>query len=77
MASLDVGIEAIAIEQTNGWAGQGREELCELEATPRLLWFNFAHLFSGVAAVVALKYPLIGLGICISCLSPDPPGTGK
>ena len=47
------------------------------EATPRLLWFNFAHLFSGVAAVVALKYPLIALGICISCLSPDPPGTGK
>jgi uncharacterized membrane protein len=121
------------------------------EATPRLLWFNFAHLFSmsllplstawmavselapqpvafyaaifflvnatyvclvweiidripvddapptvrrimrfrsittlslfGVAAVVALKYPLAGLGICICCLivylKPDPPGTGK
>jgi uncharacterized membrane protein len=119
------------------------------EATPRLLWFNFAHLFSmsllplstawmaaselapqpvafyaavfflvnatyicliwelidrspvdkipptvrrimrfrsittlclfGVAAVVALKYPLVGLGICICCLivylKPDPPGT--
>jgi uncharacterized membrane protein len=118
------------------------------EATPRLLWFNFAHLFSmsllplstawmavselspqpvafyaavfflvnatyvlliwelvdrtpadrvspserrvmrlrsvatlclfAVAAVVALKYPLVGLGICISCLivylRPDPPG---
>ena len=118
------------------------------EATPRLLWFNFAHLFSmsllplstawmavselapqpvafyaavfflvnatyvlliwelidrtpavnvppsvrrimrlrsiatlclfGVAAVVALKYPLVGLGICISCLivylKPHPPG---
>src|SRR5438034_6469109 len=118
------------------------------EAAPRLLWFNFAHLFSmsllplstswmavsklapqpvafyasvfflvnatyicliwelvgrtpvdevsrrvrrimgfrsiatlclfGVAAVVALKYPLVGLGICISCLivylKPDPPG---
>ena len=117
------------------------------EATPRLLWFNFAHLFSmsllplstawmavselapqpvafyaavfflvnatyvfliwelvdrtparkvssrvrrimrlrsiatlcffGVAAVVALKYPLVGLGICIACLivylKPDPP----
>jgi uncharacterized membrane protein len=118
------------------------------EATPRLLWFNFAHLFSmsllplstawmavsklapqpvalyaavfflvnatyicliwefidrkkpahaispavrrimhvrsittlcffGVAAVVALKYPLAGLGICICCLivylRPDPP----
>jgi hypothetical protein len=30
------------------------------------------------AAVVALKYPLVGLGICISCLivylKPDPPG---
>jgi uncharacterized membrane protein len=118
------------------------------EATPRLLWFNFAHLFSmsllplstawmavsrlapqpvafyaavfflvnatyiclirelihrrpvsevpstvrrimrfrsittlclfGAAALVALKYPLAGLGICISCLilylRPDPPG---
>ena len=114
------------------------------EVTPRLLWFNFAHLFSmsllplstawmavselapqpvafyaavfflvnatyiclirelidihevsstvrrimrfrsittlclfGVAAVVALKYPLAGLGICICCLifylKPDPP----
>ena len=116
------------------------------EATPRLLWFNFAHLFSmsllplstawmavsklapqpvafyaavfflvnatyialiwelvdrthdvapkvrrvmylrsiatlilfGAAAIVALKYPLAGLGICIACLivylRPDPPG---
>jgi TMEM175 potassium channel family protein len=118
------------------------------EATPRLLWFNFAHLFSmsllplstawmavsrlapqpvafyaavfflvnatyicltwelihrspgievpsavrrimhfrsvttlclfGVAALVALKYPLAGLGICICCLilylRPDPQG---
>ena len=117
------------------------------EATPRLLWFNFAHLFSmsllplstawmavselapqpvafyaavfflvnatyvlliwelidrtlaqkvsprvrrimhlrsiatlclfGVAAVVALKYPLVELGICIACLivylKPEPP----
>ena len=120
------------------------------EATPRLLWFNFAHLFSmsllplstawmavsklapqpvafyaavfflvnvtyvcliwelirespeevapavrrvmrvrslmtlclfAVAAVVALKYPKVGLGICICCLlfylRPDPPGVGK
>jgi TMEM175 potassium channel family protein len=123
------------------------------EATPRLLWFNFAHLFSvsllplstawmavsklapqpvafyaavfflvnatyigliwelihrnpdievsstvrrimrfrsittlclfGLAALVALKYPLVGLGICICCLvlyiRPDPPGlrTGR
>src|SRR5262249_46420511 len=120
------------------------------EATPRLLWFNFAHLFSmsllplstawmavsklspqpvafyaavfflvnatyvcliwelidrtaadtippaarrimrirsvttlclfGAAAVVALKYPLAGLGICICCLiaylKPGPPGGG-
>ena len=117
------------------------------DATPRLLWFNFAHLFSmsllplstawmavsklapqpvafyaavfflvnatyialiwelvdrgrdvapkvrrvmyvrsvitlclfGTAAVVALKYPLAGLGLCIACLivylRPDPPGT--
>ena len=31
----------------------------------------------GVAAVVALRYPLVGLGICIACLivylKPDPP----
>ena len=118
------------------------------EATPRLMWFNFAHLFSvsllplstawmavselapqpvafyaavfflvnatyifliwelidrtpvddvppkvrrimrvrsivtlclfGVAAVVALRFPLVGLGICCCCLivylKPDPPG---
>ena len=118
------------------------------EATPRLLWFNFAHLFSisllplstawmavsklapqpvafyaavfflvnatyvcliwelirahevsptvrgimrfrsvttlcpfGIAAIVALKYPPAGLGICICCLivylKPDPPGLAK
>jgi len=121
------------------------------EATPRLLWFNFAHLFSmsllplstawmavsklapqpvafyaavfflvnvtyicliwelidrapadeisptvrrvmrfrsittlclfGAAVLVALKYPLAGLGICICCLivylKPDPPGGGS
>jgi TMEM175 potassium channel family protein len=121
------------------------------EATPRLLWFNFAHLFSmsllplstawmaanelspqpvafyaavfflvnttyialiwelidrrsvdevspsvrkimrfrsittlclfGLAAIIALKYPLVGLGICICCLiiylKPEPPGVGR
>jgi uncharacterized membrane protein len=121
------------------------------EATPRLWWFNFAHLFSmsllplstawmavselapqpvafyaavfflvnatyialiseliggtrtdrippkvrrimrirsiatlclfGMAAVVALRYPLVGLGICICCLivylKPDPPGAKR
>jgi uncharacterized membrane protein len=35
----------------------------------------------GMAAVVALKYPLVGLGICIVCLvvylRPDPPGAGQ
>src|SRR5215470_6335445 len=35
----------------------------------------------GVASVVALKYPLAGLGICICCLisylKPDPPVAGK
>jgi len=120
------------------------------EATPRLLWFNFAHLFSvsllplstawmaenelapqpvcfyaaifflvnatyvcliwellgrspvdvisprarkimhirsmttlclfGAAAIVALKYPVVGLGICICCLvvylKPEPPEAG-
>ncbi|HLZ05942.1 MAG TPA: TMEM175 family protein [Bradyrhizobium sp.] len=121
------------------------------EATPRLLWFNFAHLFSmsllplstawmavsrlapqpvafyatvfflvnatyicliwelietdpteeasrkvarimryrsmatlflfALAAIVALKYPVAGLGICICCLivylRPDPPGVAQ
>jgi uncharacterized membrane protein len=121
------------------------------EATPRLMWFNFAHLFSasllplstawmavselapqpvafyaaafflvnatyialawelmerppvkeaslkerrimrfrlittlcvfGIAAVVALKYPLVGLGMCICCLivyvKPEAPGAGR
>ena len=35
----------------------------------------------GVAAVVALKYPLVGLGICCCCLigylRPEAPGAGK
>jgi uncharacterized membrane protein len=35
----------------------------------------------GLAAVVALKYPLAGLGLCICCLvvylKPEPPGDGK
>jgi TMEM175 potassium channel family protein len=35
-------------------------------------------LVFGVAALVALKYPLVGLGMCICCLivylKPDPPG---
>lgn len=35
----------------------------------------------GVASVVALQYPQVGLGICICCLivylKPDPPETGK
>ena len=121
------------------------------EATPRLVWFNFGHLFSvsllpfstawmavselapqpvafyasvfflvnltyillihelidrtpiddvssrartimrfrsittlclfGAAVIVALKYPLVGLGICCCCLivylKPDPPGVDK
>jgi hypothetical protein len=35
----------------------------------------------GIAAIVALKYPPAGLGICICCLiaylKPDPPGLAK
>jgi len=35
----------------------------------------------GAAAIVALRYPLVGLGICICCLlvylKPDPPGAWK
>ena len=34
-----------------------------------------------VAAIVALKYPLVGLGMCCCCLivylKPEAPGTGK
>ena len=37
--------------------------------------------FFGMAAVVALKYPLLGLGMCCCCLivylKPEAPGTGK
>ena len=37
--------------------------------------------FFGAAAVIALKYPLVGLGICCCCLivylRPDAPGAGK
>jgi uncharacterized membrane protein len=37
--------------------------------------------FFGMAAAVALKYPLVGLGICICCLivylKPDPAGARK
>jgi hypothetical protein len=53
------------------------------EATPRLLWFNFAHLFSmsllplSTAWMVALKYPLADRHLrllLIVYLRPDPPG---
>jgi uncharacterized membrane protein len=130
------------------WANHHHLLRYAAEATPRLMWFNFAHLFSvsllplstawmavselapqpvafyaavfflvnvtyiglivelvdraptrhasrkvrrimhvrsvatlclfGLAAIVALKYPLIGLGICIACLTvylkPEAPG---
>jgi uncharacterized membrane protein len=41
-------------------------------------WRSIATLsLFAVAAVVALRYPIVGLGICISCLivylKPDPP----
>jgi uncharacterized membrane protein len=130
------------------WANHHHLMRYATEVTPRLMWFNFAHLFSvsllplstawmavselapqpvafyaavfflvnatyifliwdlidrttvepvapklrrimrvrsiatlclfGIAAVLALKYPLVGLGICICCLiaylKPDAPG---
>jgi uncharacterized membrane protein len=133
------------------WANHHHLMHYATEATPRLMWFNFAHLFSvsllplstawmaasqlapqpvafyaavfflvnatyicliyelidrgpgddisscerrnmrlrsiatlcvfGTAALVALKYPLIGLGMCICCLiaylRPEAPGVGK
>jgi uncharacterized membrane protein len=133
------------------WANHHHLMRYATEATSRLMWFNFAHLFSvsllplstawmavselapqpvafyagvfffvnvtyigliweligrtpgdevppkirrimrarsvvtlflfGAAAVVALRYPLVGLGICCCCLvlylKPEPPGVGK
>jgi uncharacterized membrane protein len=133
------------------WANHHHLMRYATEATPRLIWFNFAHLFSvsllpfatawmavsklapqpvvfyaavfflvnatyialiweligrdpvedvspkerkimrfrsiitlcifGAAAVVALKYPLVGLGMCCCCLivylKPEAPGAGK
>jgi uncharacterized membrane protein len=133
------------------WANHHHLMHYATEATPRLMWFNFAHLFSvsllplstawmamsqlapqpvafyaavfflvnatyisliyelidrapaddvsprerkimrfrsiatlcvfGTAAVVALKYPLVGLGMCICCLvvylKPEAPGAEK
>ena len=133
------------------WTNHHHLMRCTTEASPRLLWLNFAHLFSvsllplatvwmavsdlapqpvafyaavfflvnatyvfliwelveprsrddvsltvrrimrvrpiatlrlfGLAAVVALKYPLLGLGICCCCLigyvRPDAPGATK
>jgi uncharacterized membrane protein len=133
------------------WANHHHLMRYATEATPRLMWFNFAHLFSvsllplstawmavsklapqpvafyaavfflvnatyvaliweligrgpvkdvapkerrimrfrsittlvifAVAAIVALKYPLVGLGMCCCCLivylKPEAPGTGK
>jgi uncharacterized membrane protein len=133
------------------WANHHHLMHYATEATPRLMWFNFAHLFSvsllplatawmavsklapqpvafyaavfflvnatyicliyelidrapaddvsrrerrimhfrsiatlcvfGAAGIVALKYPLAGLGMCICCLAvylkPEAPGAGK
>jgi uncharacterized membrane protein len=133
------------------WANHHHLMRYATEATPRLMWFNFAHLFSvsllplstawmavsklapqpvafyaavfflvnatyvaliweligrdpvkdvapkerrimrfrsittlvifGAAAIVALKYPLMGLGMCCCCLivylKPEAPGAGK
>ena len=133
------------------WANHHHLMRYAKEATPRLIWFNFAHLFSvsllplstawmavselapqpvafyatvfllvnatyvaliwelierdpvktlspkqrkimrfrsiatlcifAAAAIVALKYPLLGLGMCCCCLivylKPEPPGTEK
>ena len=64
------------------WELMGRVPVHEVvPAVRRIMRFrSITTLFLfGVAAVVALKYPLAGLGICICCLivylRPDPPGT--
>jgi len=62
-------------------------ELVDVTSTGRLSpklrrimrWRSIATLvLFALAAIVALKYPLAGLGICIACLlsylRPDPPG---
>lgn len=54
-----------------------------LPTVRRIMWFRSITTLClfGVAAAVALKYPLAGLGICICCLivylKPDPPGGGR
>jgi uncharacterized membrane protein len=51
----------------------------QVQKTMRIRAFITLALFA-VAAIVALKYPLAGLGICICCLivylRPDPPQAG-
>jgi TMEM175 potassium channel family protein len=66
------------------WELIGRAPSDEISPTVRRI-MRFRSITTlclfGVAAVVALKYPLAGLGICICCLivylKPDPPGAGK
>jgi hypothetical protein len=51
----------------------------QVQKTMRIRAFVTLALFA-IAAIVALKYPLAGLGICICCLigylRPDPPQAG-
>jgi hypothetical protein len=56
--------------------------LCLVEGAQIMRFRSIATLgLFGIAAVVALKYPLVRLGICISCLilylRPEPPGVGS
>jgi len=65
------------------WELIGRTEVDEVPPTVRRI-MGFRSMTTlclfAVAAVVALKYPLAGLGMCIFCLilylKPDPPGAG-
>ena len=53
------------------WANHHHLMRYAAEANPSLMWFNFA-------AIVALRYPLVGLGMCCCCLivylKPEAPG---
>jgi uncharacterized membrane protein len=66
------------------WELVDRIPIDEISLTVRKImrFRSFATLcLFGAAAVAALRYPLVGLGICICCLivylKPDPPETGE
>jgi uncharacterized membrane protein len=66
------------------WELIGRAPPSEVAATVRRVMYirgSTTLCLFGVAAIVALKYPLVGLAICIGCLAfyirPEPPRVQK